>query len=229
MILAGIVPSSLIDYPEKIAAVVFTKGCNFRCPYCQNPELVEGGEINSLSEEGFFNFLERRIGLLDGVVITGGEPTLQPDLLPFIEKVKNMGFLVKLDTNGSDPKGLQSFIGKDLVDYVAMDVKASPEEYPVTAGYGGSIEPILQSIEILKKTSVAMEFRTTVVPGLTDEEEMEKIARMIEGARVYYIQNFRSYRTLSEEFSKERSFSLHELSRFKKIAEKYVAFVGVRN
>ncbi|WP_286952543.1 MULTISPECIES: anaerobic ribonucleoside-triphosphate reductase activating protein [Aminobacterium] len=229
MILAGIVPSSLIDYPEKIAAVVFTKGCNFRCPYCQNPELVEGGEINSLSEEGFFNFLGRRIGLLDGVVITGGEPTLQPDLLPFIEKVKNMGFLVKLDTNGSDPKGLQSFIGKDLVDYVAMDVKASPEEYPVTAGYGGSIEPILQSIEILKKTSVAMEFRTTVVPGLTDEEEMEKIARMIEGARVYYIQNFRSYRTLSEEFSEERSFSLHELSRFKKIAEKYVAFVGVRN
>ena len=222
MILAGIVPSSLIDYPEKIAAVVFTKGCNFRCPYCQNPELVEGGEINSLSEEGFFNFLGRRIGLLDGVVITGGEPTLQPDLLPFIEKVKNMGFLVKLDTNGSDPKGLQSFIGKDLVDYVAMDVKASP-------GYGGSIEPILQSIEILKKTSVAMEFRTTVVPGLTDEEEMEKIARMIEGARVYYIQNFRSYRTLSEEFSEERSFSLHELSRFKKIAEKYVAFVGVRN
>jgi pyruvate formate lyase activating enzyme len=160
VILAGIVPSSLIDYPEKIAAVVFTKGCNFRCPYCQNPELVEGGEINFLSEEGFFNFLERRIGLLDGVVITGGEPTLQPDLLPFIEKVKNMGFLVKLDTNGSDPKGLQSFIGKDLVDYVAMDVKASPEEYPVTAGYGGSIEPILQSIEILKKTSVAMEFRT---------------------------------------------------------------------
>jgi pyruvate formate lyase activating enzyme len=229
VILAGIVPSSLIDYPEKIAAVVFTKGCNFRCPYCQNPELVEGGEINSLSEEGFFNFLGRRIGLLDGVVITGGEPTLQPDLLPFIEKVKNMGFLVKLDTNGSDPKGLQSFIGKDLVDYVAMDVKASPEEYPVTAGYGGSIEPILQSIEILKKTSVAMEFRTTVVPGLTDEEEMEKIARMIEGARVYYIQNFRSYRTLSEEFSEERSFSLHELSRFKKIAEKYVAFVGVRN
>lgn len=229
MILAGIVPSSLIDYPEKVSAVIFTKGCNFRCPYCHNPELVVGKETSHISEIDFFDLLKKRTGLLDGVVISGGEPTLHSDLLHFVEKIKGMGFLIKIDTNGSKPEIIQTLLEKELVDYIAMDVKASPDQYVSTAGYNGSIEPIFQTIKLLEKSSVFHEFRTTVVPGFTNEEEIEKIGKMIEGSKKYFIQNFRPSNTLLNELSKQRGFSIAELEHFKEIALKYVLNVEIRN
>ncbi len=230
MKIAGLIPSSLIDYPEKIAAVVFTKGCNFRCPYCHNPELVNTlDNVDFLEEKDFFGFLNKRFGLLDGVVVTGGEPTLYYKELPaFLRQIKEMGFLVKLDTNGSHPEVIRFLYSEHLVDFIAMDIKASPEGYLKTAGYPGSLEPIMESISLTAQGPILYEFRTTVVPGLTSNKEMEGLCRMIRGAQTYVIQNFRGTRTLSPTFSSCRSFSLQELKEFQDIAREYVKNVTLR-
>jgi len=192
MLFGGLQKTTLVDYPGKIAATVFTIGCNFRCPYCHNPELVLPSLTQmqpKLTEEEILDFLAEKNKFLEALCITGGEPTLNPDLKDFIKKVKALGYLVKLDTNGSLPKVLKDLIDNRLVDYVAMDIKAPPEKYNLLTLGDISIEKIQESIDILKKGKVDYEFRTTVAPILLEEEDILKIANWIKPAKTYFYKN----------------------------------------
>ena len=184
---------TLLDFPEKVACIIFTAGCNFRCPFCHNASLVTHiNENQNISEEGIFTYLEKRKGLLDGVCITGGEPLLQSDIKEFIQKIKNMGYAVKLDTNGSYPEKLNDLIENKLVDYVAMDIKNSREKYSETAGVQNlNFDNIEKSISLLLENKVNYEFRTTVTNELHTKKDIESIAHMIGGAKKYFIQNFK--------------------------------------
>ena len=191
MLINGFQKMTLLDFPGKVACTVFLGGCNFRCPFCHNAGLVLGSNPESYTEEEILSYLEKRKGLLDGVCITGGEPTLRPDLLPFIEKVKALGFAVKLDTNGTNPALLKELLDKELVDYVAMDIKNSFEKYPETCGLDVmELDSIKESIALLIGGKVDFEFRTTVVSPLHTAEDIEALAKEISGAEKYFIQNF---------------------------------------
>ncbi|RJO61398.1 anaerobic ribonucleoside-triphosphate reductase activating protein [candidate division WS5 bacterium] len=228
MKIAGLVKNSLIDYPGKITAIVFTQGCNFRCPYCHNPDLVDLKHKNPLIPESeVFGFLNKRKGLLEAVTITGGEPTLQKDLLKFISKVKNLGYFVKLDTNGTNPDVLIKAIDKNLVDYIAMDIKHSLGGYALVTGYY-ELKSIKKSIETIMGSGVEYEFRTTVLPRLHKKEDFEKIGEEIRGANKYFIQNFRPDSTLNKNYQKETGFTLSELKDIKKAMEKYVKNCSIR-
>lgn len=183
---------TLLDFPEKTACIVFTAGCNFRCPFCHNASLVTHIDNSyNVSEEEVFSYLEKRKGLIEGVCISGGEPLLQPDIKEFIKKVKNLGYAVKLDTNGSSPQKLIDLVNSGLVDYVAMDIKNSKEKYALTVGINNlNMADIEKSVEFLLSSKVAFEFRTTVTDGLHEIEDIEKIADWIGGADKYFIQNF---------------------------------------
>ena len=192
MLLRGLQKTTLLDFPGKVACTVFTGGCNFRCPFCHNASLIENlPNDERLSEENFFAFLAKRKGLTDGVCITGGEPLLQKDILPFVERIKSMGYLVKVDTNGSYPDALATLISHSLVDYVAMDIKNAKDAYLQTAGARADILPAIErSVALLKEGRVPYEFRTTVVRGYHDEAEMEKIGAWLGDVPRYFIQNF---------------------------------------
>ncbi len=193
MILKGLQKLTLLDFPGRIAATVFTGGCNFRCPFCHNASLVLPEKFGeTLPEEEFFSFLNKRRGILEGVCITGGEPTLQGDLPEFIKKIKDLGFLVKLDTNGTNPEMLEKLIDDGLIDYAAMDIKSSGEGYPRAIGIKDcNLEKIEKSIEILRKCKLDFEFRTTVVKGLHKKEDFEKIGKWLKGNEKYYLQAFK--------------------------------------
>jgi pyruvate formate lyase activating enzyme len=229
--ISGLQKISLIDYPEHVACVVFTKGCNLRCPYCHNPELVDPSnlEAQEIPVPELFSFLKSRQGLLDGVCITGGEPTLHGDLRDFIEKTRAMGFRIKLDTNGSRPETLSELLEKELLDYVAMDVKVPLEKYSSEMGFQEDISYISRSIEILENSSVKHEFRTTVVPGIHSREDMAGIGKMIEGADLFFIQNFRPSKHLRPDMASLTGFPLARLEEFKKTVEPFVKYVGIRN
>ncbi|HNQ84403.1 MAG TPA: anaerobic ribonucleoside-triphosphate reductase activating protein [Deltaproteobacteria bacterium] len=183
--------TSFIDYPGRISAVVFTQGCNFRCPYCHNPELVVPERYcGTIRIEDIFSFLEKRRGKLDAVVITGGEPTLQADLVPFMQRIRSMGFLVKLDTNGSRPQVLSEVIAQGLPDYVAMDVKAPWDKYAFVAGSPVDITDIGASVELIMGSGIPYEFRTTLVRSLLDPDDVMGIGRAIRGASLYVLQRF---------------------------------------
>lgn len=183
--------TSFIDYPGRISAVVFTQGCNFRCPYCHNPELVVPERYcGTIRIEDIFSFLEKRRGKLDAVVITGGEPTLQADLVPFMQRIRSMGFLVKLDTNGSRPQVLREVIARGLPDYVAMDVKAPWDKYAFVAGSPVDITDIGASVELIMGSGIPYEFRTTLVRSLLDPDDVMGIGRAIRGASLYVLQKF---------------------------------------
>jgi len=205
--IGGLQKSSLIDYPEKISAIIFTQGCNFKCPYCHNPELIKFSTDSSIDESVLFNFLKTRINKLDAVVITGGEPTLHKGLPEFIKQIKDLGFLVKLDTNGTNPEMLQELLDKKLIDYVAMDIKAPIERYPEIVCAKVDTEAVLKSIEILKSSGVDFEFRTTVVKSQLLHEDFEKIGELINGSEKYYLQKFVPTKVLNEEFLKETTYS----------------------
>lgn len=190
MKLGGIQKTSLIDYPEHISAIVWTVGCNFRCPFCYNPQLVTG-DIEQFSEEDFFSFLKERKGVLEGVSITGGEPFLQKDLKDFIKKIKDMGFLVKVDTNGTSPDKLEEFLDEKLIDYVAMDVKAPREKYNKVSGIETDVFKIEKSIKVIKEKAPDYEFRTTFIPNLLKKEDILRIGEWLKGSKHYYIQQFR--------------------------------------
>ncbi len=212
MIIGGLQKTTLIDYPGKISCVVFLAVCNFRCPWCYSGELVLPVKIAQqprISEKEFFDFLRSRKGLLEGVVICGGEPTVNKELPQFIEKIKTMGFSVKLDTNGSNPKMLKDLVGRKMVDYVAMDIKAPPGEvYARVMGEGIKIEDIKESVGFLKSSNVDYEFRTTVVNTIHKKEDFIEIAKWIGGTNVkYYLQNFRPEKTIDPEFEKIRPFA----------------------
>lgn len=228
MTFGGFTPFTLIDYPGKTACIVFTIGCNFRCPYCHNPELVDETVEETFSEEFVLSFLEKRRGILDGIVITGGEPTLHEDLLPFIAKVKRLGFLVKLDTNGTNPSLLRDALEKKLLDYVAMDVKAPLSSYHRTAGRPVNTDALKESIDILLNASVPYEFRTTVVKALLSPEDIEEIAREVSGAKRYYLQKFIPSNILNPQFKRKVAYTDEEFAQFQKTAQKYVAYCGIR-
>ena len=189
MTINGLLKLTLLDFPGKCACTVFFAGCNFRCPFCHNASLVRG-EGENISEEEFFRFLSKREGVLDGVAITGGEPLMERDIVPFIKRIKEMGFEVKLDTNGSFPKKLKELVSEGLVDYVAMDIKSSPEGYERAAGCPVNMDNVRESVEFLLSDAVDYEFRTTVATGAVLKEDMEGIGEFIKGAKRYYLQAF---------------------------------------
>jgi len=278
MQIGGLEKMTLIDYPGEVALIVFTQGCNFRCQFCYNPMLVlpEGQDklkysprrivgVNSrpgvgaqkdhhLIEEGdFFVFLRSRTGKLDGVVITGGEPTIQPDLPEFIKKIKDLGFKVKLDTNGTNPEMLEKLItalpGKPrLVDYVAMDIKAPLNKYIKVTGldniypvqssknnFGGILPEaellhrVKKSVKMIMKSGLPYEFRTTVVPGLLNKENIAEMAELIKGADKWYLQFFKSDTDLiNKDFQGKARFTEKEMKEMAEIGRKYVKLCEVR-
>lgn len=190
--ISGIQKLTLLDYPEHTACTLFVPGCNFRCPFCHNSELLKG-DIEFYDEGEIFAFLKKRVGVLEGVCVTGGEPTVYTDLDRLLRKIKELGYLVKLDTNGYLPDRLSALICDNLVDYIAMDIKNSPERYAETVGLPESkfdITPIEQSIEIIMNGNVDYEFRTTVATELFDEQSIMGAANMIRGAKRYFLQAF---------------------------------------
>lgn len=190
--------TTLIDYPGKVAATIFTSGCNFRCRFCYNKDLVEG-TVEEISEKEVFDFLESRKGLLEAIVICGGEPTIHSDLPEFISKIKDLGFLVKLDTNGTNIDVLRKSI--DLVDYIAMDVKAPKAKYKEIVGIDCDVQ---ESIDLIKNSNVDYEFRTTLVPGLVEKKEIMGIVKWISPAKRYIIQNFIAQDTIIDESLRDK-------------------------
>ncbi len=223
---------SLIDYPGKVACVVFTPGCNLRCRFCHNPDFVLPERIEEIKdsflwEKVFFAFIENRKWLLDGVSICGGEPTLQPWLTTFIRKIKSLGFLVKLDTNGRDPKLLRKLLDENLIDYIAMDVKHTWEKYPSLVGPIGDLSPYQQSVEIIKKSTVEYEFRTTIIRWVHTDNDIREIASQVHGARKYVLQNYRSGEVLDRQFEGS-PFSQKDLYAFQSLAADEVTLCTIR-
>lgn len=239
----GFQKTTLLDYPEHVAATIFTGGCNFRCPFCQNAGLVRPGQAQGASGmaadretipvEEVLRHLKKRQGILDGLCISGGEPTLQPDLEDFIRKVRDLGYKVKLDTNGCRPGVLQSLLEQGLLDYVAMDVKASRENYARAAGLWGDLaeafhpENIEESIRLLKDCGIPYEFRTTAVKGLHTVEEFGEIGRWLAGSRAYYIQSYRAEGDILAGEGLE-SFTPEELDRMRALAGQYIQNTRLR-
>ncbi len=205
MLIGGIQKTSLIDYPKKIAAIVFTRGCNFRCPYCHNPELVIGNRQDS-DDATFLNFLECRKGKLDGIVVTGGEPCIQEDLPIFLKNIKRKGFAIKLDTNGSQFEVLEGIIKENLVDYIAMDIKAPLSKYNNVTKTTVNTDDIKKSIDLIMNSGIEYEFRTTVVKSLLEPEDFDEIGKLTEGANLYFIQKFLFSKVLDKEYMFAKPF-----------------------
>lgn len=220
MEIAGLQKLTLLDFPGKTACTLFTPGCNFRCPYCHNAELVWDTEGERIPEDEIFAFLDKRKGLLDGVCITGGEPTMQKDLYSFIVKIKKEGFLVKLDTNGSHPQILQQLIKDNLLDYVAMDIKNSKENYPLAAGVPVNLEKLQQSIDLLMDSGIDYEFRCTVVKELHTAKDFESMGSWLKGAKRFSLQTFvDSGHLIKSGFS---PYSETEMQNLQNIMQKYI-------
>ena len=186
----GLQKLTLLDFPQKTACTIFTGGCNFRCPFCHNGDLVLGDLPEHINDDELFSFLKKRSGVLDGVCITGGEPLLNPDIDSFIKKIRDLGYLVKLDTNGSNPEYLKKLVEQGLVDYVAMDIKNSKEAYPKTVGIDTfDVSPVCESVEFLKKSKTDYEFRTTIVREFHTEDDIMKIGEWLKDSKKYFLQN----------------------------------------
>ncbi len=240
MIIGGLEKLTLLDYPDHLAAIIFTQGCNFRCHFCYNPLLVlpqSGLDDKNKKEKGFsplstedlFLFLRERFGRLEGVVITGGEPTLHPDLPEFIKQIKNLGYLVKLDTNGTNPEMLAGLIKDKLIDYVAMDLKAPVEKYDQTVGVTVNYKNIAKSVKIIMSSGLPYEFRTTVVPGLHLKADFDGMGEIIKGADKWYLQAFKSDTPLVDgEYAGKSSYTDAEMKEFATIGQKYVKLCEFR-
>ena len=235
-VIGGIQKTTLVDFPNKVAAIVFTQGCNFRCGYCHNPLLIypplEGGSKSLISGRGviedFLSFLKTRIGKLDGVVITGGEPTLQSGLYNFIKEIKQMGFEVKLDTNGTNPEVVKRLINDNLLDYIAMDIKAPFDKYDLITNTNINKDNILQTIKLIKNSKIDYEFRTTVVKSQLSFNDFEKIGQMIKGAKRYYLQKFVSSEILDKNLKNSQTYTDQEFKTLCRNLKKYVEFVNYR-
>ncbi|MCF8000358.1 MAG: anaerobic ribonucleoside-triphosphate reductase activating protein [Halanaerobiales bacterium] len=234
MKISGIQKTSLIDYPDNIATVLFTQGCNMNCPYCHNPELIsETNENEYLNLDNLWEFLDKRSGLIDGVVITGGEPLIQESIYDLLVKIKEYGLLIKLDTNGTNYNLLKKIVENNLIDYIAMDIKGPIKEYDKFCGIKlnkAIIKNIDRSIELLKKSNnIITEMRTTVVPGMHDNNIMKKIAKRVSGVDKFYIQNFRPNKVNNPDFKSKRRYSEEELNEFKNIFKEENVEVQIRN
>jgi len=228
MNIGGFQKNSLIDFPKTIACLIFTQGCNFICPYCHNPDLVTGPQKRAgdlYDENTIFKFLEKRKGLLEGVVITGGEPTLQKDLIAFCRRVKNMGYKVKLDSNGTHPVMLVELLENRLVDFISMDIKTSLDKYNLVVPGAFDASKISESIRLLMKTAPAYEFRTTCTRPFISVEIVEEIGNMVRGASTYILQKCsRNVSVLDPVFLKKEDhfFTEKEMADFKAIIDQYV-------
>lgn len=220
----GLQKISLVDYPNKVCSVIFLSKCNFRCSYCHNPELVIDIGLPEIKEEEVMKVLDERKRFIDGVCITGGEPTLHKDLPEFMKKLKDKGLKVKLDTNGSNPEMLKQLIKYKLVDFIAMDVKNVFEKYEETTGSKINCETIKESINIIINSGVEHEFRTTVLPKLHKKEDLIKITKVyLTGAKKYVLQQFiPAEKIINKNFLTEKKFSKKELEEIKKECSKYV-------
>lgn len=216
MLIGGLQRLSLIDYPGKIAAIVFTQGCNFRCGYCHNPELVNPDFFTKpIPAEEVFTFLKSRRGKLEGVVITGGEPLLQKGINDFLKRIKGLGYLIKLDTNGSFPERLKDIIEKKLVDYLAMDIKAPLEKYADIIKAAVETKKIKESINLIMNSGLDYEFRTTVVKSQLRKGDILKIGELLKPDSVYILQKFVASKTLNPRFLKKSSYSDKEFEKIK--------------
>ena len=228
MVINGLQKTTLLDYPSKVAATIFFGGCNFRCPFCHNMDLVLHPEhAESLSEEDILSFLRSRKGILDGVCITGGEPTLQKDLPELIKKIKDLGYCVKLDTNGTDPAMLRTLVDEKMLDYVAMDIKTSPDDYPAVCNVSNpGLGLIRESVSFLLEGRIPYEFRTTVVKEYHQDENMKQIGAWIKGANAYFLQSF-----TDSEYVPDHTLHPHDketLERFVQILKPFVSAVSLR-
>jgi len=232
MEIGGLEKSTLIDYPGRIAATVFLLGCNFRCPFCYSSELVlpeKMAEQPKIAEKAFFDFLKERQGLLEGVVICGGEPTIHKDLPDYIKRIKDLGFLLKLDTNGSNPEMLRELMQDGLVDYVAMDIKAPlGAKYDLATGVKVDLDKIKESIEIIKGSGVDYEFRSTIVPSIHSKEDVIQMAKDISPAKKYYLQNFRGEKTIDPRFEEIKPYAKDFLLEIQKEISPFFEICQVR-
>lgn len=229
MIIGGIQKFSLIDFPGKTCAIIFTRGCNFRCRYCHNPELVVPEKYApEIPLSQIYDFLESRRNKLDAVSITGGEPTQHTDLIKILETIKNMGFLIKLDSNGSRPEMLEKIISKKLVNYLAMDVKAPLEDYSKIMGWPVSAKKLKRSIELIIDSGIDYEFRTTIVKSLTSKDDLRKIAQTIKGAEKYFLQKFIPTKLEDPSLMEKVSYSDEELKELALELMVYVKYCGIR-
>lgn len=224
----GFIGVSLIEYPNKISSVIYTSPCNFRCPFCHNPGLVF---INHtvIDEDDILNDLKERNSFIDAICITGGEPLLQDDLQDFLKKIKKLQLLIKIDTNGYMPEKIQILIDAGLVDYIAMDIKTSINKYNKATGINVDVQKIVKSIEILKKSHIDYEFRTTVIPGLVEEGDIRQIGETIKGAKLYSIQQFENSMTLDSSFKDIEPYPEDVLKEFADIMKKFVKKVKIKN
>lgn len=231
MLISAIQKTTLLDYPWKVATIIFTTWCNLRCSYCHNSEFVLPEEIKLIKdfipEKVFFNFLKTRVWILDWVVICWWEPTINKDLYDFCKNIKDLGFLVKIDTNWQNPEVLERLINDWLVDYLAMDVKNSFSKYALTTQVEEDIEKYKKSIELIKKSWIDYEFRTTLVNPLHTFEDIIEIAKALSWAKKYYLQNYKWGNTLVKDFN-WKSFSKSKLKEFKKLSKDYIENVYVR-
>lgn len=228
MQIRGLSKTTLLDYPGHVAATIFTGGCNFMCPFCHNGDLVLNPQVYPLlSDDDIFSFLEKRKQILTGICITGGEPTLQRDLPEFIKKVKGMGYLVKLDTNGYEPDILVNLGNKQLLDYIAMDIKSCKEKYSLSCGVKNiDIARIENSVTYLKSCGIPYEFRTTTVKGIHDEQDFIGIGQWLCGNSNYYIQNYKESDAVIEK--RFEGFRMSELRNYQNTVKQYLPNTKLR-
>ena len=227
MKIQGLQKMTLLDFPGKVACTVFLGGCDFRCPFCHNGELLDGAAPALLDDQELLKFLKGRKGLLDGVAVTGGEPLLRKDLPELLRAVRDLGFSVKVDTNGNHPDALEGLLREGLADYVAMDIKNSPEKYALTVGLKSlDLGPIRRSVELLKGSSIPYEFRTTVVDQLHSAEDFEAMGQWIAGAKAYYLQPFTDRDSVP--YAGFTAPTRENLEKYASVARVYVPYTSIR-
>jgi len=220
---------SLIDYPGKMASIIFLPDCNFRCAFCQNPDLIERpGEVPTVKEEDVLDYLKEKRVWLDGLVVTGGEPTLHEGVVEFLKKVKELGLLVKLDTNGTNPEMLEELIKEKLLDFIAMDIKAPLDRYGEVSRAKVEIDDIRKSVGLIRESGLDYEFRTTVPKSLIKVEDIKKIGEWLKGSRAFYIQQFRPDTTLDKSFKREGQYTNEELEGLAEVAKPFFEKVEIR-
>ena len=228
MIVAGLQKLSLVDFPGQISAVIFLQGCNFKCGYCQNPDLIAGKGSSIVNEAEVLQYLTKRKDKIGGVVITGGEPTVHGDLAGFLEKIAMTGLKIKLDTNGSNPAVLKSLLASGILDYVAVDIKTSFQKYDLFSCRSGTQRDIAETVRICLDSNIPYEFRTTCAPGVLDLDDFREIGKEVKGARKYCLQQFRPDITFDPAFSKVKPFTAPEIQSFVDVLSGYVEKIETR-
>ena len=229
MFIKGFQKLSLIEYPGKISAIIWTGDCNFRCPFCYNRDIVLNyKKMKTIPGKEVIDFMSTRKSLLDAIAITGGEPTLQKDLPEFAKKIKDMGFLLMLETNGSNPRMIKELIDKKLVDYIAMDIKAPLKKYAKVTGRKVNKKNIQKSIDIIRNSGVDYEFRTTVIPKFFKKEDALVIGKWLKGSKNYYLQQFMSENTINKALKRVKPYPPEKLKEFAKLMKPYFKSVKVR-